>query len=104
MMFCFISGGDLQRLQTDLAVIKSLLLRGSQFPSPTMNVAPDSLNTSRSTPKLNGQHNEIPAWQLSLNKESELLDSQTTSTQEGNSDEHLTSSSNNEEVFDDVSS
>ena len=57
---------DLQRLRTDVSVIKSLLLRGDQFPSiPTTNEPPTA---SRNGPTKNGHFTtEIPAWQIREN-------------------------------------
>jgi len=99
-------GSDLQRLQTDISVIKSLLLRGDQFPSiPAMNngTDPNAINgPTNNRLRMNGQM-EIPAWQL--NKE-ESSDSSTTFVNSENAGENSTSSSNNDEVeiFDDASS
>lgn len=73
--YSFSGNTNLERLQTDIAVIKSLLLRGDQFPSvPTVQTTTNGvLGQTRSAPKLNGQ--EIPAWQLTNKESTELSDS-----------------------------
>ncbi|KAI6228773.1 hypothetical protein M3Y99_01185900 [Aphelenchoides fujianensis] len=63
---------ELQRLNTDVSVIKSLLLRGDQFPSiPPANqpTKPNGAELSRSTKSAANFTAEIPAWQLQLQQQ-----------------------------------
>jgi hypothetical protein len=62
------SDTELQRLRTDISLIKSLLLRGDQFPSvPLTANDPQNRKTVH-----NGQFTtEIPSWQIRENNSGE---------------------------------